>query len=57
MRDSTQYIYPYWMKFADPCHYFTDPARSGGGNDHKDRYAIRLAETILLRAEAYVGSE
>ena len=55
MRDSCQYIYPYWMKFADPCHYFTDPARSGGGNDHKDRYAIRLAETILLRAEAYVG--
>jgi len=53
MRDSTQYIYPYWMKFADPCHYFTDPARSGGGRDHKDRYAIRLAETILLRAEAY----
>jgi starch-binding outer membrane protein, SusD/RagB family len=55
MRDSTQYIYPYWMKFADPCHYFTDPARSGGGGDHKDRYAIRLAETLLLRAEAYVG--
>ncbi len=55
MRDSTQYIYPYWMKFADPCHYFTDPARSGGGNDHKDRYAIRLAETLLLRAEAYVN--
>jgi len=53
MRDSTQYIYPYWMKFADPCHYFTDPARSGGGRDHKDRYAIRLAETILLRGEAY----
>jgi len=55
MRDSTQYIYPYWMKFADPCHYFTDPARWGGGNDHKDRYAIRLAETILLRAEAYIN--
>jgi hypothetical protein len=55
MRDSTQYIYPYWMKFADPCHYFTDPARSGGGNDHKDRYSIRLAETILLRAEAYIN--
>jgi hypothetical protein len=55
MRDSTQYIYPYWMKFADPCHYFTDPARSGGGNDNKDRYAIRLAETILLRAEAYIN--
>jgi hypothetical protein len=55
MRDSCQYIYPYWMKFADPCHYFTDPARSGGGSDHKDRYAIRLAETLLLRAEAYIG--
>jgi len=55
MRDSTQYIYPYWMKFGDPCHYFTDPARSGGGSDHKDRYAIRLAETLLLRAEAYVN--
>jgi hypothetical protein len=55
MRDSTQYIYPYWMKFADPCHYFTDPARSGGGSDNKDRYAIRLAETLLLRAEAYVN--
>jgi len=55
MRDSTQYIYPYWMKFGDPCHYFTDPARSGGGNHHKDLYAIRLAETLLLRAEAYVG--
>jgi hypothetical protein len=55
MRDSCQYLYPYWMKFADPCHYFIDPTRSGGGNDHKDRYAIRLAETILLRAEAYIG--
>lgn len=55
MRDSCQYIYPFWMKYGDPCHYFTDPARSGGGSDHKDRYAIRLAETLLLRAEAYVG--
>ena len=55
MRDSCQYIYPYWMKFADPCHYFTDPARSGGGSDHKDRYAFRLAETLLIRAEAYIG--
>ncbi len=55
IRDSCQYIYPYWMKFGDPCHYFTDPGRSGGGSDHKDRYAIRLAETLLLRAEAYVG--
>ena len=36
-------------------NHFTDPARSGGGYNHKDIYAIRLAETILLRAEAYVG--
>ena len=55
MRDSTQYIYPYWMKFGDPCHYLTDPATSGNGRHNKDLYAIRLAETILLRAEAYLG--
>ena len=52
--DTNQYIYPYFMKFADPVHHFTDPARSGGGDNHKDLYAIRLAETLLLRAEAYV---
>ena len=55
IRDTCQYIYPFFMKFADPLNHFTDPARSGGGNNHKDLYAIRLAETILLRAEAYVG--
>ncbi len=55
LRDTCQYIYPYFMKHADPGHHFTDPARSGGGANHKDVYAIRLAETILLRAEAYVG--
>jgi hypothetical protein len=27
---------------------------AGGGSNHKDVYAIRLAETILLRAEAYI---
>lgn len=55
LRDTCQYIYPYFMKFGDPMHHLTDPARSGGGNHHKDLYAIRLAETILLRAEAYIG--
>lgn len=55
MRDTTQYIYPYFMKFGDPMHHLTNPATSGGGNHHKDLYAIRLAETLLLRAEAYVG--
>lgn len=53
--DTCQYIFPFIMKFADPCHRFDDPARSGGGYNHKDIYAMRLAETYLLRAEAYVG--
>jgi len=55
LRDTCQYIYPYFMKHADPRNHFTDLGRSGGGSNHKDVYAIRLAETILLRAEAYVG--
>ena len=54
-KDTISYIYPYWMKFADPLNHFTEEARSGGGNNHKDIYAIRLAETLLLRAEAYVN--
>ena len=55
IKDTCQYIYPYFMKHADPLNHFTDPGRSGGGFNHKDVYAIRLAETYLLRAEAYVG--
>jgi len=55
LRDTCQYIYPYFMKHADPLNHFTEPGRSGGGFNHKDFYAIRLAETYLLRAEAYVG--
>jgi len=35
-------------------HYFLQPNRSGGGITHKDWYALRFAETLLLRAEAYV---
>jgi len=53
--DTTQYIFPYILKFADPLHHFDDPGRSGGGYVHKDIYAMRLAETYLLRAEAYLG--
>ena len=53
--DTCQYIFPYILKFADPLHHFDDPARAGGGYNHKDVYAFRLAETYLLRAEAYVG--
>ena len=52
--DTNQYIFPYFMKFVDPVNHYTRPAESGGGDNHKDLYAIRLAETLLLRAEAYV---
>ncbi|PPL00555.1 RagB/SusD family nutrient uptake outer membrane protein [Parapedobacter indicus] len=55
MRDTCQYIYPYFLKHASPLQHFTDPAQSGAGWTHKDVYVIRLAETILLRAEAYIG--
>jgi len=55
VRDSCQYIFPYFMKFADPCNHFDRAHQSGGGYSHKDVYVIRLAETILLRAEAYLG--
>lgn len=55
LADTTQYIYPYYMKAAAPCDHYTDLSRSGGGVNHKDVYAMRLAETYLLRAEAYLG--
>lgn len=55
IRDTCQYIYPYFMKFADPLNHFTNEVQSGGGYSHKDQYEIRLAETYLLRAEAYIN--
>tara|TARA_B100001750_G_scaffold231123_1_gene228942 strand:- start:799433 stop:801130 length:1698 start_codon:yes stop_codon:yes gene_type:complete len=55
LKDTTQYIYPYFMKVAAPYDHYTDPNRAGGGINHKDLYAIRLAETYLLRAEANLG--
>jgi hypothetical protein len=55
MMDTVQYIFPYFMKVAAPLEHFTDLARSGGGTNHKDLYAMRLAETYLIRAEAYLG--
>lgn len=55
IRDSCQYIFPYFMKFADPCNHWQQPDRSGGGYTQVDVYSLRLAETILLRAEAYLG--
>ena len=55
LKDTTQYLFPYFMKVASPLDHYTDLARSGGGYNHKDLYAIRLAETYLIRAEAYLG--
>ncbi len=53
--DTLKILFPIHMKFADPLHYFLQPNRSGGGITHKDWYALRFAETLLLRAEAYLG--
>lgn len=55
LADTCQYIFPYFMKVASPLDRYVDPARSGGGQTHKDVYAFRLAETFLIRAEAYLG--
>jgi hypothetical protein len=54
IRDTCQYIFPYFMKFNDPCHSLTGAQWGGDWIHQKDIYAIRLAETILLRAEAYI---
>lgn len=53
--DSTKILFPVHMKFHDPLNYFLQPNRAGGGITHKDWYALRFAETLLLRAEAYLG--
>jgi len=55
LKDTTQYIFPYFMKVATPDEHYIDEARSGGGYNSKDLYAMRLAETYLLRAEGYLG--
>jgi len=58
LKDTTNYIYPFVMKVWEPVVEVkkgTDPNRGGGGIVHTDFYVMRLAETYLLRAEAYVG--
>ena len=57
LKDTTNYIYPFFMKGWQPIVQATisDMARGGGGAVHTDHYAMRLAETYLLRAEAYLG--
>ena len=53
--DTLKILYPIHIKFTDPLHYFLSPNRAGLGITHKDWYALRFAETLLLRAEAYLG--
>jgi hypothetical protein len=55
IRDSCEFIFPFWTKAGSPLEHYTNPATAGGGQCHKDVYAVRLAETLLLRAEAYLG--
>lgn len=58
-------IYPYQTKctepFGHPANLYVTPApypyalKGGAGGTYKDQYLFRLAETYLLRAEAYLG--
>lgn len=54
--DTLKILFPIHTKFTDPLNYFLEPNRSGGGITHKDWYALRFAETLLLRAEAYLAT-
>lgn len=51
--DSLQFIYPAWAKFGTDKHL--DNGRPGFYI--RDFYVIRLSETYLLRAEAYLGKD
>lgn len=57
LKDTTNYIFPFFMKTWEPVVQATiiNPAQGGGGAVSTDFYAMRLAETYLLRAEAYLG--
>lgn len=57
LKDTTNYIFPFFMKTWEPVVQatITNPAQGGGGAVSTDFYAMRLAETYLLRAEAYLG--
>lgn len=54
-------LYPIWTKFAPIDDWGYEDLENGGNNDgqlrtfiYQDDYACRLAETYLLRAEAYM---
>lgn len=57
LKDTTNFMYPFFMKGWQPVVQATisDKSKGGGGTIHTDFYAMRLAETYLLRAEAYLG--
>jgi len=53
--DTCQYIFPFFLKKFDPCNVQTNAVTAGNGDSFKDIYVMRLAETYLSRAEAYIG--
>ena len=53
--DTCQYIFPFFLKKFDPGNVLTNAATMGNGDTFKDIYGMRLGETYLLRAEAYIG--
>lgn len=55
LADTSKILFPIHIKMTDPLNYFLQPNRSGGGITHKDWYALRFAETLLLRAEAHLA--
>ncbi|SHG59311.1 Starch-binding associating with outer membrane [Fodinibius roseus] len=58
-KDTSNYIYPFFLKTFSPVYQAQtlgiNPAEGGGGSIYTDFYAMRLAETYLLRAEAHIG--
>ncbi len=49
--DSMWYVYPNWTKFGTDKHFAGDFIYGYT----KDQYVMRLSETLLLRAEAYIA--
>ena len=53
--DTCHYIFPFFLKKFDPNKVITQFGNAGHGDSFKDIYGMRLAETYLLRAEAYIA--
>ncbi|MBD3630014.1 RagB/SusD family nutrient uptake outer membrane protein [Cyclobacterium sp.] len=65
LNDTIRFFYPYQSKVTTPGQHppelFVDPNlmtlnAATAGTTYSDQYHIRLAETYLLRAEAYLGN-